>query len=349
MNGVRTRRGLLQSVAKACLDRAVTLNPVNNIKLLSCLLDNEYHSGSRLSAQLGVSRTVVWKGIKQLRGFGLAIDARHGKGYRLRDEIDLLDETEILNELGQSAGGCRIDVLFDTDSTSRRLTDRFGQPDLHRHIVLAEGQHDGKGRRGRTWVSPFARGLYLSLGWHFTMSPASLNALSLASGVALVRALNGLDMTGIFLKWPNDLVCADKKLGGILLEARSETAASCDVVIGIGINTCLTHELKSNLDQPVTDLASHYRHLPSRNSLAGKIIREQLLMLNRIADGRMEEYVSEWRGLDYLAGRQVELFMPRQVIKGRVTGVNDNGLLLLETSTGIEKFSSGEIRVRATG
>lgn len=339
----------MQSVPKDCPGRPVTLNPVNNITLLSCLLDNEYHSGSRLSARLGVSRTVVWKGVKQLRDFGLVIDARHGKGYRLRDEIDLLDETEIFRESGLPASGCRIDILFDTDSTNRCLTDRFGQPDLHKHIVLAEGQHGGKGRRGRTWASPFARGLYLSLGWHFALSPASLNALSLASGVALVRALNGLDMTGIHLKWPNDLVCAGKKMGGILLEARSETAASCDVVIGIGVNTCLTEELKSNLDQPVTDLASHYQNLPSRNTLAGKIIKEQLLMLTRIAEGRMEEYVSEWRGHDYLAGRQVELFMPGQVMQGRVTGVDDNGLLLLETSTGIEKFSSGEIRVRATG
>ena len=322
---------------------------MDNRMLLGCLLDNEYHSGSRLSARLGVSRTLVWKGIKQLRGLGLVIDARHGKGYRLRDEIDLLDETEISRAAGQPASECRIDVLLDTESTNKFLTDRFGQPGLHKHVVLAEGQHGGKGRRGRTWASPFARGLYLSLGWHFTMSPASLNALSLASGVALVRALNGLGMPGVFLKWPNDLVCADKKMGGILLEARSETAASCDVVIGIGINTCLTDEVKSKLDQPVTDLASHYQHLPSRNTLAGRIIREQLSMLNQIAGGRLEEYVSEWRGLDYLAGRRVELFMPGQVIAGHVKGVDDNGLLLLETSAGLEKFSSGEIRVRATG
>ena len=318
---------------------------MDNKSLLSCLLDNEYHSGSRLSARLGVSRTVVWKGIKQLRDFGLAIDARHGKGYRLQDKIDLLDEDEIFTELGEY--GCRIDILFDTGSTNRYLTERFGEPELHGYAVLAEGQHGGKGRRGRSWVSPLARGLYLSLGWHFAMAPASLNALSLASGVALVRALGALGMTGIFLKWPNDLVCAGKKMGGILLEARSETAASCDVVIGIGINTCLTEELKSGLDQPVTDLASHCPNLPSRSMLAGKIIKEQLIMLNHIATGKMEEYVSEWRNFDYLAGRVVELAMPGQVLQGRVMGVDDNGLLLLQTPAGTGKFSSGEIRVRA--
>ena len=185
---------------------------MDRIKLLSCLLDNEYHSGNRLSAHLGVSRTVIWKGIKQLRVYGLEIESRHGKGYRLLDEIDLLDRNEILGELGQSAGGCSMDVLFDTESTNQCLTELFGQPELHKRIVLAEYQYGGKGRRGRTWISPFARGLYLSLGWRLDMPPASLNALSLASGVALARTLAGLEMSGISLKWPNDLVLADKKV-----------------------------------------------------------------------------------------------------------------------------------------
>lgn len=277
----------------------------------------------------------------------MTIEARHGKGYRLMDRIDLLDETEIINELGQPASGCRLDILFDTESTNKCLTAQFGQPDLHKYIVLAEGQRAGKGRRGRAWVSPFARGLYLSLGWHFAMAPASLNALSLASGVAVVRALNRLGLTGVFLKWPNDLICGGKKAGGILLEARSETAGSCDVVIGIGVNIRLTDEVKSNLGQPVTDLASHHQHLPSRNRLAGKIIAEQLLMLDHIAAGGMGEYVAEWRGLDYLSGRRVEMHMPGEVLQGKVRGVDDNGLLLLETGAGARTFSSGELRVRA--
>ncbi|MDE0511288.1 MAG: biotin--[acetyl-CoA-carboxylase] ligase [Gammaproteobacteria bacterium] len=318
---------------------------MDKIKLLSCLLDNEYHSGNGLSARLGVSRTVIWKEIKQLRGYGLDIEARHGKGYRLHDEIDLLDRNELLDDLGQYARGCSMDVLFDTESTNKCLTDLFGQPDLHKRIVLAEYQYGGKGRRGRTWISPFARGLYLSLGWRFDMAPASLNALSLASGVAVARALAELGISGLSLKWPNDLILADKKVGGILLEARGETAASCDVVIGIGINIRLDKETKSALDQPVTDLDGHYRNLPSRNRLAGRIIAEQFLMLERVASGRMGEYVAEWKNLDYLSGRQAELHMPGQVVRGHVRGVDNNGLLLLETCGNIEKYSSGEVRV----
>ena len=320
---------------------------MDKTRLLSCLLDNEYHSGNGLSARLGVSRTVIWKGINQLRGYGLEIEARHGRGYRLHDEIDLLDRDEILGELGQSASGCRVEVLFDTESTNRFLTDLFGSPGLHRFIVMAEFQHGGKGRRGRTWMSPCARGLYLSLGWRFDLAPASLNALSLASGVALAQALNGLALPGVSLKWPNDLVLDEKKLGGILLEARSETAASCDVVIGIGLNTRLDEATKSGLDQPVTDLADHYREVPSRNRLAGRIITQQVAMLERVAAGRMGEYVAQWKTLDCLLGRQAQLHMPGQVVCGRVRGVDDQGQLLLETRGATRKFSSGELHVRA--
>lgn len=319
---------------------------MDKIKLLSCLLDNEYHSGNGLSARLGVSRTVIWKVIRQLRGYGLDIEARHGKGYRLHDEIDLLDRAEILGEPGQPARGCSMDVLFDAESTNKCLTDLFGQPELHKRIVLAEYQHGGKGRRGRTWMSPFARGLYLSLGWRFDLPPASLNALSLASGVTVAQALAELGMPGLSLKWPNDLVLAGKKVGGILLEARSETAASCDVVIGIGINVRLDQETRTGLDQPATDLAGHYHSLPSRSRLAGRIIAGLFSMLERVASGGMGEYVAEWKRLDCLSGRQAELRMPGQVVRGHVRGVDDNGLLLLETCGNIEKFSSGELRAR---
>ena len=323
------------------------MNPADRLTLLRCLLDNTCHSGRALAKQLGVSRTVIWKGIKQLRDCGLNIEARHSKGYRLLDEIDLLDRAEILDEMGAATNGCRLDVLFETASTNQCLTDRFGQPDLHKHIVLAERQHGGKGRRGRVWVSPFARGLYLSLGWHFDMGPASLNALSLASGVAVARVLNGLGLDGLLLKWPNDLMLDGKKTGGILLEARSETAASCDVVIGIGLNVRLPEDMKTALDQPVTDLASHHGALPGRSRLTGAIVAAQLAMLEQVASGRMGEYVAEWRNLDYLFQRQVALHTPGGTLNGRVRGVDDNGLLLLETAAGVAKYSSGELRVRA--
>ena len=322
-------------------------NLVDKTRLLSCLLDKEYHSGNGLSDRLGVSRTVVWKGIRQLRGYGLEIEARHGKGYRLHDEIDLLDRNEILSELEPSARECGISVLLETESTNKCLTDLLGCPELHKRVVLAEYQHGGKGRRGRRWASPFARGLYLSLGWRFDMAPASLNALSLASGVAVARALGRSGLSGVALKWPNDLMLADKKLGGILLEARSETAAACDVVIGIGLNIRLDKATRAGLDQPVIDLSGQYQQLPSRNRLAAWLLGEQCAMLQRVADGGLAEYVAQWRGLDYLAGRPVELHTPDRILRGQARGVDDNGLLLLDTANGVISFSSGELRVRA--
>ena len=336
MNGVRTRR----------VPSPLALNPVDRKKLLVHLLDNAWHSGQDLSARLGVSRTMVWKGVKRLRGQGLDIESRHGRGYRLLDEIDLLEHAHILDEMGPAANGCRLEVLLETESTNKRLTDRFGRLDLHRCIVLAEYQRNGKGRRGRAWASPFARGLYLSVGWCFDLAPASLNALSLAAGVALAKALAGLGLSAFSLKWPNDLMLGNKKAGGILLEARSETAARCDVVLGVGLNVRLPESIKTALDQPVTDLAEHHRPLPPRSRLAGRILAAQVAMLAEVAGGAMDTYVAAWRKLDCLSGKQAVLHLPGRLVHGRVRGVDDNGLLVLESGGNLRTFSSGELRVR---
>ena len=318
--------------------------------LLECLLDNSRHSGGRLAAQAGVSRTAIWQGIKRLRRLGLTISAKHGKGYQLEDPVELLDEMALRRELGPKADALRLAILFDTDSTNNRLTASFGNPDFHGCIVLAEHQRAGKGRRGRTWASPLAGGLCLSIGWRFDAPPASLNALSLACGVAVIDALEGMGVSGLGLKWPNDIMRGGGKLGGILLESRSETAATCDVAIGIGLNIRLPEAVKAGIDQPVSDLHGCFHQAPSRNRLAGKIIAEQLSMLTRVAEQGMGEYLQKWRTLDCLAGRRARLSLPGRVLRGEVRGVDDNGLLLMKMDDGpLRTFSSGELSLRAEG
>ncbi len=315
--------------------------------LLRLLLDNQYHSGARLAAALGVSRTAAWNGVRRLRELGLTIDARHGKGYRLRDRIELLNAAVIRRELGDTAARCRVQVLLDADSTNSRLSERFGQAGLHRCAVLAERQRAGRGRRGKSWESPFARSLYLSLGWRFERAPAAFNALSLAAGVAVIRALARLDVAGLHLKWPNDILSNGRKLGGILLETKGESAGACDVVIGTGLNVRLPAATLAAIDQPATDLARRCGRPPSRNRLAAKIIEEQLLMLDRVSAAGMGDYVDAWRRLDGLAGQRARLTLPGQTLRGLVRGVDDNGLLLLETADGVAAFSSGELRLEA--
>lgn len=318
--------------------------------LLECLLDNSRHSGGRLATQAGVSRTAIWQGIKRLRRLGLTISAKHGQGYRLEDPVELLDETALRRELGPKAGALRLEILFDTDSTNNRLTASFGRPDFHGRIVLAEHQRTGKGRRGRTWASPLGGGLCLSIGWRFEAPPASLNALSLACGVAVIDALEGLGLSGLGLKWPNDIMRAGGKLGGILLESRSETAATCDVAIGIGLNIRLPEAVRAGIDQPVADLSSCLSQAPSRNRLAGKIIAEQLSMLTRVAEQGLGEYLRKWRTLDCFSGRRARLLLPGQALRGEVRGVDDNGLLLMQIDGGpLRTFSSGELSLRAEG
>jgi len=299
-----------------------------------------------LSSQLAVSRTAIWKCINELKKLGLNITSRHGKGYRLEDEIELLANPRIGKELDAIIDHDLIEILFEIDSTNKYLIEKLGSDGFHQHIVLAEYQHGGRGRRGKPWVSPFARGLYLSIGWHFDVPPASLNALSLAAGVAVIEALKKMGMTEVNLKWPNDIIFNGKKLGGILLESRSETAVSCDVVIGIGVNIDFPDEFISAIDQPATDISTQLKTPLSRNRLASEIIKQQLRMLNNVANEGTASYIEKWKRLDYLCGKNAELHMPDEVLYGVVEGVDNNGLLLMHIDGQTKRFSSGELSVR---
>ncbi len=319
---------------------------MNRKTLLQLLGDHHYHSGERLSSRLGVSRTAIWKGIHELKERGLHITSRHGKGYRLEDEIELLSKAEIARGLNDVIDEDCIAILFETDSTNQYLLEKLGGDSFHGHVVLAEYQHAGRGRRGRSWASAFARGVYLSIGWRFDSPPASLNALSLAAGVALIEALREMGVTGAGLKWPNDVICDDKKLGGILLQSRSETAASCDVVIGIGVNVDLPDPCLCAIDQPATDIARQLNIPFSRNALASGIIKRELLMLNNVAQEGTADYVEKWKRLDCSCGRDAELHMPNAVLHGVVEGVDSNGLLLMNIDGETQTFSSGDLSLR---
>lgn len=209
-----------------------------HVCLLSMISDGNIHSGEELAKQLDISRAAIWKSIKHLESLGLQIEAVRGKGYRLTNQIELLSERVIKKTLSPIASkSCKVvDVLFKTESTNSYLFNRLGSGQIHGNAVLAEYQSNGRGRRGNKWVSPLGSGVCLSVGWRFDIAPASLGLLSLYMGVAIARALGEVELTNVGLKWPNDIVIMNKKLGGILLELRGEASGPVDVIIGIGVN-----------------------------------------------------------------------------------------------------------------
>ena len=316
--------------------------------LLSQLSDGQFHSGQSLAEGLGISRTAVWKHVQALQTFGIYISSTPGKGYCLSNPVELLDEQRLNKVLRTNSHIKQLNVFFEIDSTNGYLLNELSIGPIHGHVVLAEFQAAGRGRRGNKWLSPLASGLCLSIGWHFETSPASLMALSLASGVAVLRTLNKFAVKNIRLKWPNDIICNDSKLGGILLESRIEAAGTCDVVLGLGLNLKLPEKLLDGVAQPITDISQNCTVFPSRNEMAINIIEELIFMFQEYAEYGFTSFIDDWRKYDYLTGKQAYLNMAdNNQLFGDVMGIDENGLLQMQVDGEIKKFTSGELSVRA--
>ena len=316
--------------------------------LISRLADGNFHSGESLAEEMGISRAAVWKRIKSLSNYGLDVFSVHGKGHRLSRSLDILDADKIKaslsNKFADSLNG--LTVLPVVDSTNQFLYRQLNNDSFHAQVVLAEYQESGKGRRGNEWISPYGSGICMSLGWHFQSTPASYTALSLATGVAVCRSLQKLGITNAGLKWPNDIISEGKKLGGILLESRSETAGYSDVVIGIGLNVDLPEHISSTISQAVTDISRLTQQTISRNKLVGFLIEDLLNMLKEYQNHGFTSFIQEWRQLDELKGRDADLILPNETLTGEILGIDENGLLLMSVGGETRSFSSGELSLR---
>jgi len=316
------------------------------IQVLEKLADGQFHSGEALAKSLGVSRAAIWKSLQKIKNIGLDVYAVRGRGYCLQDKLDLLDVDSIMNALHEETRAQipNLHCYQQIDSTNRQL-----QKDncLSGSVCLAESQSQGRGRRGRQWVSPFASSIYLSITWTYPQGPAVLSALSLALGIAVIRGLAAYAQDDLGLKWPNDIYWQDKKLGGVLVEVSGEANGPCTVVVGIGVNVRMPAQMGTQIDQPWTDL---YRINPdglaSRNIIAAGLIDEVVKVLKDYPHKGFVSYQQEWMQWDIVKDRSVCLSSPAQEIAGVVRGVDDAGSLLLETANGIEVIQSGEISLR---
>jgi len=318
--------------------------------LLEYLADGRFHSGEVLARSIGVSRMAVWKQIQALRSYGLDIFSVKRRGYRLSQPVELLDINRIRQYITAVAGSevNTLEVSFKTESTNRYLMNKLPRENIHGNVVLAEYQSAGKGSKDdRRWISPLGGGVYLSIGWHFDAYPNSFTALSLSTGVAVVRALQKSGVEGLSLKWPNDIVAEGKKLGGILIESRGITKGHCDIVIGIGINVRLPAQVHEIIGQPYTDLSSLTVPPPSRNSLVGSIISETVVMLMEFNRYGFSRFIDEWRKLDCFAGKDASLIFSDKILNGRVLGIENNGMLSMSINGRRKQFAGGELSLRS--
>lgn len=313
-------------------------------RLLSLLADGRFHSGQSIGDYLGVSRTAVWKQIKKLQSVGVEIDSVHGKGYRLHQSLELLESNKIAQELSEvvKESVSSIEVCLSVESTNTHL---MRMVNSHRFICLAEQQTAGRGRRGREWISPFGQNIYLSLGWYFQGGVAQLEGLSLAVAVAVCRALEESGVEDVGLKWPNDLLFQNRKLGGILLEMSGDTDGICKVVVGIGLNVNMSNT-QNKIDQPWISVGEIIGKKISRDRLAGKLINQLVLILLQFEDKGFLPFRDEWIKRDLFFEKNIKLVTASLQVEGIEKGVDDRGALCVLTHKGLQKFYGGEVSVR---
>jgi len=319
-------------------------------ELLRLLADGELHSGEELAAALSISRAAIWKQLQRLGDWGIALEARAGSGYRLAAALDLLDAAQIRSLLPQGSREHlrNLEVHETLDSTNDRLLTAGDLPPGRFDACLAEFQSAGRGRRGRRWVAPFASGLCLSVNWSYRDAPATLGALSLAAGVAVLRALRRLGFPDLSLKWPNDIVHRDGKLGGILVDLRGEAAGPAYFVVGVGINVRLPKKARDTLRAEgvkAIDLASLGTE-PVRNLAASALIGELAFALEEFGARGMTAFADEWESADALIGRPVRVLQDGQALDGLARGVDSDGALLIDVDGGRRRILSGEVSVR---
>ena len=321
-------------------------------EILALLADGQFHSGEKLGAHLGVSRAAIWKALQPLELQGFPIHRVRGKGYRIPVGAVLLDGDAIQQQL---SGQCRdrwdwhlYQQIDSTNAEAQRLIAATGVRPL---VVVAEQQAAGRGRRGRSWISPFGQNLYVSFVEPVSGGAQGLEGLSLVVGLTLVQALEACGYQGCRLKWPNDVLLDGAKLAGVLLEISGDLTADTVEIIGVGVNVLM--ESDDSIDQSWTSLRrSGQRGELDRNRIVATFasgLADALALFSRSGFAAFEQ---QWQGYDAWLGADVKVISGSNVMAGRNLGVNQRGALRLLTEDGEMDVSGGEVSLRldhATG
>ena len=316
--------------------------------LLKKLSESGFHSGDDLGEKLGISRVAVSKHMAQLRKRGLPLISVAGKGYRLEENIDLLDSELIREQIASSVQDRLVDIHIHQELTSTNewlLEQEFQQGKAV--LCLAESQQAGKGRRDRQWHSSAYRNLMYSLAWRFSNWPTSLPSISLVAGLVVAEALELCGVPEVQIKWPNDIYLKGKKLGGLLVSAKGEASGACDLVIGVGINHHVLQSEAEAIDQDWIDLRSE-QHSIDRNKLAALITEGFIDLLPAFEEKGFAPFCDAWNRRCIFLDQRVRLFSSAnnssesnnsenkqtEELIGICRGVNNEGVLQIETKDG---------------
>ena len=318
------------------------------MELLQLLSDGQFHSGVDLAHTLNVSRTTISKRVAYWQQQGLDIDTVTGKGYRLQQPIQWLNRQAIWQAIPHQTQTLitEFEVQAQVSSTNDVVAQQLKQKQQSGVVCLAEMQQAGRGRRGRTWVSPPAGTFYGSVGWIYPQGFQVLEGLSLAVGVAVIEALASCGVEGLSLKWPNDILWQGKKLAGVLIEMSAEVDGACYVVVGVGVNLALPQSSKVHITQQAVDVKEIIGRFVDRQQITVALMSHIVSLLADYAQQGFGAWRSKWQTYDALYGQNVQILGFAEPMEGVAQGIDATGALLLQTPTDLHSISGGEVSVR---
>lgn len=304
-----------------------------------------YVSGEQLSKLLGVSRTAVWKNIKQLKEDGCKINSVTNKGYMLCEKPDLLDAGKISSRLCTSVVGTKIEVLKVVDSTNEEVKRRAAVGAASGLLIAADRQTGGKGRLGRVWESDTG-GVYFTLLLRPDLPPNDISGVTLAMGYGVCTAIRKYTDLDAKIKWPNDIIIGNKKVCGILTEMAAQTDRVDYIAVGIGIN--VNHSsFPDEISHKATSLYIETGHKIDRNEFLACVISELDKAAARFIVGFTKEETDYFKSLCATLGRNVKAVKNGKEIEGIATDVLYGGELQIRLESGeYVSINSGEVVVQ---
>ncbi|MCX5711626.1 MAG: biotin--[acetyl-CoA-carboxylase] ligase [Candidatus Omnitrophica bacterium] len=301
----------------------------------------EYVSGEEMSEHLEFSRQALWKHIQALKDAGYDIEAVPHLGYKLRSAPDRLFPAELAYHLHTKFVAKKI-YYYESMATTMDAAAELGVKGCpNGTLVVAESQTKGKGRLGREWFSPKHKGIYASLVLRTQLAPNSTPLLTLVSAVGICEAIKEATGLDARIKWPNDILINNKKLGGILTELNAETDQTHFVVVGFGLN--INNDRKT-LFPGSTSLKEQLKDEVNRAALLRKIllaIEENYLYLEKHGPTLL---LDKWRSANITLGRRVKVHSHHRTLEGEAIDIDSDGALLLRNDSGlVQKVLSGDV------
>ena len=275
-------------------------------------------------------------------------------GVRLSPDLELLDVDLLAarlaragktSEAGSEAGRLQVEIHRVTGSTNDVVMQRLSEPGCDSVLCAAEMQTAGKGRRGRAWVSPFGRNIYLTYGRYLRGDFSSLGGLSIVAGMQVVDTLRSLGVEGVGLKWPNDILFQQGKLGGILVELQATESRGTGVVVGVGINFALSAGDSSKIDQPWSVIGDSTQI--SRNLFLGELSVRLIDSCEVFNQSGFLPFAGCWPDYNLYVGQPLQVVRGEEVFMGTDAGIDAEGNLVLETDQGTQLHNAGEVSVRS--